>query len=133
MTADESQQSAEASLVAPFYEALRDERVVVQRCDDCGHLKFPPLELCSECWSDEQSWVDIEPVGELWSWVVYHRALSPEFTEVPYVIGRVKSSAGPVFTVRLSVPSDQLFIGMALKAEFYHEPGQLSLLRFTNL
>lgn len=36
---------------AAFYEALLDQRVVVNRCDDCGHWHQPPRPLCPKCWS----------------------------------------------------------------------------------
>ena len=36
---------------AAFHEALLDHRVVVNRCQDCGHWHQPPRPLCPRCWS----------------------------------------------------------------------------------
>ncbi|MCP5024908.1 MAG: hypothetical protein GY929_01365 [Actinomycetia bacterium] len=36
---------------AAFHAALLDHRVVVNRCDDCGHWHQPPRPLCPRCWS----------------------------------------------------------------------------------
>jgi len=36
---------------AAFHGALLQNRVVVNRCEDCGHWHQPPRPLCPQCWS----------------------------------------------------------------------------------
>ncbi|MHA7274378.1 Zn-ribbon domain-containing OB-fold protein [Arthrobacter sp. TMT4-20] len=121
-----------APLTAPFWEAARDHRLVAQKCADCGDLRFPPIEICPQCWSENQIWVPIAPTGTLWSYVVYHRALDPsKADEIPYVIGRVKTDDGPIFTVRLDVSPDAAIVDMPLTASWDDVDEEVTLVRFT--
>src|SRR5947209_17234976 len=55
--------SADDSLLAQFpgtpidresaahYRARLDRRLVLNRCDDCGHWHQPPRPICPVCWS----------------------------------------------------------------------------------
>lgn len=121
-------------LMAPFWEASKRHAVSVQRCNSCGELRFPPLPICSNCWSEDQTWQEVEPLGSLWSYVVYHRALDSAFADdIPYAIGRVKIDAGPTFTVRLDVPLDDIEVGMPLRASFNDVSDEISLLQFRKM
>lgn len=120
-------------LTAPFWEAAKRHVLVVQKCNDCGETRYPALELCSNCWSTDQGWQEIEPTGTVYSFVVYHRALDPSTKdEIPYVIGRVKTDAGPMFTVRLNVPREEAHVGMAVVAAWEEVNEDVTLLRFTS-
>ena len=43
-------------LDAPFWDALRRHELVVQRCDECGRLRFVPSERCRNCGSPSATW-----------------------------------------------------------------------------
>jgi len=116
---------------APFWEAAREHRLVAQKCDACGDLRYPASEICPRCWSDSQSWVPIAPTGELYSYVVYRRALAPSLKdEIPYVVGRVLTDDGVVFIVRLDVQPDEARVGMRLQASWHDVTDAVTLLRF---
>ena len=116
---------------APFWEAARNHTLVAQRCNQCGATRYPALEICARCWSDDQSWVPIAPTGELWSYVVYHRALDPAMkSEIPYVIGRVLTDDGVIFSVRLDVSPEEATVGIRLTASWDDVTDQVTLLRF---
>lgn len=117
---------------APFWDAAREHRLVAQQCGSCGALRYPASEICPTCWSDAQSWVPIAPTGELYSYVVYHRALDPSTkNDIPYVVGRVLTDDGVVFTVRLDVGPDEARVGMRLTASWNDVTDAVTLLRFT--
>ena len=44
-----------------FWSGLREERLLVQRCDDCGLLRHPPRPMCPRCNSLE--WGTVEASG----------------------------------------------------------------------
>ncbi|MDX2520318.1 Zn-ribbon domain-containing OB-fold protein [Streptomyces scabiei] len=116
---------------AAFWEAAREHRLLAQSCGACGDLRYPATEICPRCWSDSQSWVPIAPTGELYSYVVYHRALDPSMKdEIPYVVGRVLTDDGVVFTVRLDLEPDEARVGMRLVASWNDVTDAVSLLRF---
>ncbi|MBE1594118.1 Zn-ribbon domain-containing OB-fold protein [Streptomyces stelliscabiei] len=116
---------------AAFWEAAREHRLLAQSCGACGDLRYPATEICPRCWSDSQSWVPIAPTGELYTYVVYHRALDPSMKdEIPYVVGRVLTDDGVVFTVRLDLEPDEARVGMRLVASWNDVTDAVSLLRF---
>ncbi len=52
-----------------FWDAAADDRLVIQRCADCGRLRHPPAPMCGHCGS--LSW-DTAPSagrGRITSWM----------------------------------------------------------------
>jgi uncharacterized protein len=81
---------------APFWAGTREGRLLVQKCDNCAYLRWPPGPICPECQSADSAWVDVKPVGRLWSVAVYHRPFDREFAaDVPYSVGLVELDEGP--------------------------------------
>jgi len=118
--------------LAPFWEASRRHSLVAQKCNDCGYLRFPPVEVCAKCWSEDQSWAEISPEGTLWSYVVYHRALdASKKDDIPYVIGRVVTDDGVIFNVRLNVAPEDARVNMRVTAAWDDVTDEVTLLRFT--
>ena len=121
----------EAPATAPFWEASKRHVLVAQRCDNCGYTRYPPSELCPKCWSTDQSWAEIAPTGTLWSFVVYHRALDPsKADEIPYVVGRVVTDDGPIFTVRLDIAPEDAEVDMRVTATWDDASDEVTLVRF---
>jgi uncharacterized OB-fold protein len=117
---------------AEFWDAARRHVLVAQKCNACGALRYPALPICSTCWSSDQSWTKIAPTGELYSFVVYHRALDPsKKDDIPYVIGRVVTDDGVIFTVRLDVAPEAAVVGMRVTASWDDVTDDITLLRFT--
>ena len=62
----------------------------VQRCADCGHLRWPAAYLCPECLSEKTELVEIGPVGTVYSFVVFHKPFDPSLKDkLPYVVATV--------------------------------------------
>jgi len=81
---------------APYWEAANEERLVIQKCQDCGHLFFLPSHLCPSCWSDKKDWVDAKGTGTVHSFSIIRRAPMPAFNDdVPYVVALIDLSEGP--------------------------------------
>ena len=47
----------------PFFDASKQGQLVVQKCDNCGTLRFPPRRMCSNCLSREASWTPVSGEG----------------------------------------------------------------------
>lgn len=81
---------------APYWQAAREERLVMQRCDDCGHIRFPPRLLCPSCHSAGTRWVELSGRGRVASFTVMRRAPAPAFqARVPYVLALIDLDEGP--------------------------------------
>jgi len=99
-------------LTQRFWEGLRAGVIVMQRCPACGYVRWPPAAHCPECLLVSDDWRELAPTGELWSYVVYHRALHGAFSaQVPYVVGRVVLDDGPVLTARVDAPRELVTVG----------------------
>ena len=69
----------------PFWAALRQHRLEVQRCASCGLLRFPPRPICARCHSWEAAWIPVAGRGRLVSFVRTHQRFVPGL-ETPYVV-----------------------------------------------
>ena len=71
----------------PYWDGLRERKLMMPRCDDCGHSWFPPSRLYPNCNASKFTWTESSGRGKVFSFVVFHRVYHPGFTgEVPYVV-----------------------------------------------
>jgi len=84
----------------PYWTALRNHELRLQRCTDCDTLRFPVAPACRTCLSTAASWEKMSGRGTLRSWIVVESAAgSPgRAGDVPYVIGVVELREGPRMT-----------------------------------
>lgn len=68
----------------PWWEALQRRELLVQRCENCGRLRWPARAVCNECLSEQYAWAPAES-GTVASWTVTHR---PEVD--PFVVVLVR-------------------------------------------
>jgi uncharacterized OB-fold protein len=85
---------------APFWEGTARGELLVQQCDSCGRLRFPPRPVCPWCRSFDVTWTTMSGDATLWSWVVAHPPLLPAYAEkAPYNVIVVTLAEEP--TVRM--------------------------------
>jgi uncharacterized protein len=70
---------------APWWAALADHRLLVQRCTTCDALRWPARAMCNRCGSFDWAWVEVTGHGSVASYVVSHRPFSPAH-QPPYVV-----------------------------------------------
>ena len=79
----------------PFWDALRDERIELQQCDDCGAWVHYPRSRCVRCMSPRLSWHEVDGEGNVYSFSVARQATAPQFEdEVPQIITIVELPQG---------------------------------------
>lgn len=109
-------------LDAPFWEAARGGRLVVQRCTQCAHAYWPATERCGDCDGGTLGtleWVEVPPVGRVWSFAVYHRVFDPRLdVEVPYAVVAVELDAGVCLPGRFDGVVADLTVGADVEASF---------------
>jgi len=107
-----------------FWDAAREERLVVQQCRSCGWMAYPPDVLCPNCLSKDRQfrWCPLEGHGVLRSWTVVRTALLPGFApDVPYVVAvaEMPEQPGLRLTARLEDgPGPGLVYGAAVTTEY---------------
>lgn len=107
----------------PWWDAVREERLLVKRCDACGTAFLYPRPFCPSCWSPETSWQEASGDATLYTWSVVHANELPPFKgRLPYVAAIVDLAEGPRLQTNVvdCDPAD-LEIGMALRVTFRHD------------
>lgn len=73
-------------LTAPFWDACRTHRLVMQRCQDCGQLRFYPTAACPFCACEKFSWQSMSGRGHIYSWTRIVRSTDPAWARrTPYI------------------------------------------------
>jgi uncharacterized OB-fold protein len=89
------------AVTAPWWNATREHRLIIQSCGACGEVQHPPRALCSHCGStDSLAWVDATGKGTVDSFTIVYRSPRPE-ADVPYVIARVRLDINVVLLTHL--------------------------------
>lgn len=104
----------------PFWDTLREGRLMIARCGACGKVHYYPRPMCPSCWSEDVSLVEVTGRGTLYTWsTVYVNDLPPFNTKVPYVAAQVDLEEGVRLTTMVvdAAPQD-LEIGMKLQVVF---------------
>jgi uncharacterized OB-fold protein len=103
-------------VAGPHWRAAVAGRLEVQRCDDCGELRWPPAPICPECLAAGGTWIALSGSGAVWSLATYHRAFHPGLADaVPYRVGLVELAEGPRLIAGLAGGVD---VGDPVRATF---------------
>ena len=79
----------------PITEAAANERFVLQVCESCQSVQYPPREVCGHCLSQNLKWQDVDSEGVVVSHTRIHASLDPFFA-TPTKVCSVKLDCGPV-------------------------------------
>lgn len=116
----------------PFWDALRDGVIRLQRCDACGSWVHYPRSRCSSCLSDDLSWHEVSGRGSVYTFSIARQPTAPPFADdVPQVITVVELDEGPRLTTTLvDVEPDAVQVGMRVVPVFSPGDDGLTLLHF---
>lgn len=116
-----------------FWDALKEHRLLVQRCGGCGSLRHPPRPMCPTCNSLAWDTVAATGDGHVVSFVMPHHPPSPGFDD-PYIVVLVELDEGVRMVANLTdiAPRD-VAIGMRVRAYFEGYDGGLTLVQFRQL
>jgi uncharacterized protein len=113
-------------LSAPYWQGLRDGRLLVQRCARCATWQFAPEWICHQCHDFRPDWVEVQPVGTVYSWQrVWHPAHPVIRDHGPYLAVLVElPHAGRLRMVGnlLGDPMQEVMIGREVVGVFEHHP-----------
>jgi uncharacterized protein len=80
----------------PYWDGLKENKLMLPKCDDCGKPFFYPRALCPNCHSRNISWMQASGRGKLYSFQIAHRSLSRAFkVELPCVMAMIELEEGP--------------------------------------
>jgi len=109
-----------SDLTQPYWDAARQERLVLQQCADCGYWLFPPGAHCPECGSARLSWTEVAGKGVIYTCTVAHRSPHPVLAgQCPLAIAVVELAEGPRMIGNvIGCDPGAVKIGMAVQVAF---------------
>ena len=117
----------------PYWDAAREHRLVVQKCNTCGEFWFPPSQRCAHCLSDDHAWTEVKGTGKVFSFVTYQRLYHKGWDgEVPYVVAVIELDEGPrMLSAVVGIPPEKVACDMAVKVVFDDVAPDATLPKFT--
>ena len=115
----------------PWWAALAEHRLLLQRCSTCAVLRWPARAICNRCGGLDWSWLEATGHGTVASYVVTHRTFSPAH-QPPHVVVLARLEDQP----DLLLPGGwdgardgkDLTVGMPIQASYIDvEPGSALL------
>lgn len=114
----------------PFWDAVLDHELRLQRCANCHHWLVPPRPMCPQCQSMESEWVPVTGRGTIHSWVTYAESPHPAF-DSPHTVVLVELEEGPrVVSNTVGIAAEDLRIGMPVSVVFEDVDDTLTLFKF---
>ncbi len=115
-----------------YWEGCKRHELLVQRCSDCGRLRFPPRPMCPECMSFKVTWTKMSGKAKVMSWCVAHPPVLPAFQDVaPYAAVLVELAEGPRMITNLTdVGVDKIEMGMPVEVVFDSVSEDITLPKF---
>ncbi len=116
----------------PYWDGLREHRLMLQRCTRCLTPRHYPRPMCASCHSLDAEWFEAAGVGTVHSWTVSHHAFHPGFKDAtPYTLVTADLDAGVRMVAPLAMPPDQpLSLGAPVVLEYHDVSNELTLPRF---
>ena len=79
----------------PYWDGLKERRLLLQQCGNCGLVRHYPRPMCDACHSLEVRWIESSRQGRLYAWTEVHHPFVPGFRdEIPYVMATVELEEG---------------------------------------
>lgn len=78
----------------PFWDGAAQQKLLIQRCNDCKHYQHYAREFCTKCGGRNLSMVEASGLGVVWSFTVIHRGPYDDIPS-PYVVALVTLDEGP--------------------------------------
>lgn len=120
------------TLNQPFWDAAKQNRLVVQCCSACADTRFPPSPVCPRCLSPDQTWKQASGRGTLQSWVEFHRAYWDGFKpDLPYRVCLVQLEEGPLLVSNLVGSDETAKLGAPVQVVFEPVTDAITLPKFT--
>ena len=70
-----------------YFQHCARHQFHLQKCDDCGLIRYPVSEGCSWCGSSRNTWTEVAGKGTVHSYTEIHHAIQPAFKPyVPYMV-----------------------------------------------
>lgn len=124
---------AESSLSRPYWEATREERLVLPWCTACQSFFWYPRVVCPTCLGDTVEWRDAAGTGEVYAVSVMHKTgMGRDPGDGPYAVAVVELDEGVrLLTNVVGIEPDEVAVGAAVQVSWHELSDGRKLPMFT--
>lgn len=84
----------------PYWDGIRNHKLLVQTCSDCGLRRWPASPICRKCLGRKAAWEPVSGTGTIASWIVVRRPPNQAYDgAVPYAVVLVRLAEDPAMLV----------------------------------
>jgi uncharacterized protein len=118
--------------LGPYFAAAAEGRLIVQRCDACGHAQLYPRLDCTRCHSTAH-WEDASGFATVYSFTVIRQHHLRSFRHLlPLVVALVDLEEGPrLMTNLVGVEPEDVRVGQRVEVTFERVGDDVALALFT--
>jgi len=80
--------------IEQFYKFLSEKKLMAAQCKECGAKFLPPRPVCTNCYSRNLAWIQVETRGELVTYTIIYVAPQRFQPFIPYAYGIVELENG---------------------------------------
>lgn len=115
-----------------FWEGAKRGKLRMQKCGDCGHIRYPISHVCPKCLSYNFNWTDLSGRGEVFSYIVFYQLYNKAFEkDIPYNVALVQLEEGPrMYSNVVGVDNDAVKVGDKVEATFDPVTPEVTIPRF---
>jgi len=121
-------------LSQPFWDAAKQHRLVMQRCQECGYFNHPPRPVCDACQSQQLQFEPVSGRGTIYTFTVMHQPNIAGFEDqTPYLNILVELDEQPRLFMVAYVPGserEQVQIGKRVEVYFDEVNEEIMLPQF---
>jgi uncharacterized OB-fold protein len=105
-----------------FWDGVKEHRLLILQCQNCGHYIHWPRPICRMCLSTNLAPKQVSGHATLYSWTVTVQPFHPFWIDkVPYVLATVELVEQPGLKMATNIidcPEEKLRVGLPLQVVF---------------
>jgi uncharacterized OB-fold protein len=106
---------------APFWDATREQQLVLPWCSECDRVVWYPREICPACASSSIDWRPASGRGEVYAVSVHHLpGPGRDPSELPYAVALVALPEGArLMSNVVNCEPDRVVVGMPVRVAWH--------------
>jgi uncharacterized OB-fold protein len=118
--------------IQAYWNACKEHKLMVQRCEQCGKFRFYPGTFCTNCLSSELEWKEVSGRGTVYSYsIVYRPPFKNISMDVPYVVALIELNEGVrMMSNIVECPLHEISVGMKVQVTFIENQDEKILPKF---
>lgn len=116
-----------------YWDAAKENRLVIQECACCKARQFYPREFCISCLSEDIKWIECSGKGTVYTYTINRRGANPAMSDrVPYVVAAIDLDEGVRMMANIvGSPVDAVKIGSRVEVCFERISDEITLPQFS--